>query len=132
MKPLKLLFTPDFNQSIHIEADTENHTTSDTGAILIRSILDKTKILDFLVTGLEDPRDQNRIKHPLSELLVQNILTTAQGWNEMQSSLANDPALTASRNLPALQTRVREASDFKWVRNEKGGEYDFLTEDIRL
>jgi len=66
MKPSKLIFTPDFNQSIHIEANTQNHTTSDAGAILIRSILDKTKILDFLVTGLEDPRDQNRIKHTLA------------------------------------------------------------------
>jgi len=61
----KPLFTLDFNRSIHIEADTDQHTTSDAGAFLIRSVLDQTKILDFLITGLEDPRDQNRIKHTL-------------------------------------------------------------------
>jgi len=58
MKPFKPVFTSNFNESIRVEADMENHTTSDAGAILIRSILNKTKILDVLVTGLSDPRDQ--------------------------------------------------------------------------
>jgi len=52
MKPFKPVFTSNFNESIRIEADTENHTTSDAGAILIRSILNKTKILDVLIPGI--------------------------------------------------------------------------------
>ncbi|MCY4205463.1 MAG: hypothetical protein OXE92_07050 [Bacteroidetes bacterium] len=47
---------------------------------LIRSVLDKTKILDFLVTDLEDPQDQTRIKYTLAQLLLQYILMLAQGW----------------------------------------------------
>ena len=54
MKPQTLIFTPDFNHSIRVEADTHDHTTSDAGGILMRSVLEKTKILDFLLTGLSE------------------------------------------------------------------------------
>ena len=97
MKPRTLIFTPDFNQSIRVEADTHHHTTSDAGGIVMRSVLDKTKLLDFLLTGLSDPRDPNRITRPLAELLLQCILMLAQGWGMMSSTqVSADPALTAS------------------------------------
>jgi len=74
MKPVKRICQPDFNRSIIIEADTHNHTSSDAGAVLIRSIIDKTEIMDFLISGLHDRRDQNRIMPTLARLLLQCIL----------------------------------------------------------
>ncbi len=46
-----------FNESVIVEPAEHNHTTSDAGAIIIRSILERTGIINFLVSGLEDPRD---------------------------------------------------------------------------
>lgn len=97
MKPPKPLFIPDFNRSIWIEADPQHHTTSDAGGILMRSILEKTKLLDVLVSGLSDPRDPNRITHPLAQLLLQCILMLAQGWGMMSTAaVLDDPVLRAS------------------------------------
>ena len=46
----------------------------------MRSIIDKTGIVPFLVSGLYDPRDQNRITHSLAQLLIQCILMLAPGY----------------------------------------------------
>ncbi len=63
----------------------------------MRSILDKTGIIPFLVSGLYDPRDPNRITHSLAQLWIQCILTLAQGWGMRQSNrVLDDPALKAS------------------------------------
>jgi len=63
----------------------------------MRSIMDRTGILAFLVSGLHDPRDQNRITHSLAQLLTQCILMLIQGWGMLQSNrVMGDPSLTAS------------------------------------
>jgi len=60
-------------------------------------ILDATGIISFLVSGLYDPRDQNRITHSLAQLLIQCILMLAQVWGVLQSNrVMDDPALKAS------------------------------------
>lgn len=62
MKPPNPLLIPDFNRSIRVEADPQHHTSSDSGGILMRSVLDKTKILDVLLSGLFDLRIGSRIR----------------------------------------------------------------------
>lgn len=95
--PPRLHLKPTFNLSLEIEEDTDNHITSDMGAIPMRSILDKTGIISFLVSGLYDPRDQSRIVHSLAQLLIQCILMLAQGWGMLQSyRVEDDPAMKAS------------------------------------
>ncbi len=59
-----------FNQSIRIKSASRNHTTSDAGAFLLRSVIDRTGILDFLTERLHDPRDPERTQYPLSEYTV--------------------------------------------------------------
>jgi len=63
-----------FNRIIIIEGDTHNHTSSDAGAILMRSIIDKTGIMDFLISGLHDRRDQNRITHSFAVAVYLDII----------------------------------------------------------
>ena len=95
--PRKLHFKPIFNRSLEVVDDSESHTTSDAGSIVMRSILDRTGIIAFLVSGLDDPRTQNRIKYTLAQLLTQCILMLAQGWGMLQSNRAkDDPAFKAS------------------------------------
>ncbi len=64
------LFVLPFNQSIRIKSSSRNHTTSDAGAFLLRSVIDRTGILDFLTDQLHDPRDPHRIHYPLFEYTV--------------------------------------------------------------
>ncbi|MCY4000333.1 MAG: hypothetical protein OXF84_05945 [Bacteroidetes bacterium] len=67
------------------------------GSIVMCLILDTTGIISFLVSGLYDPRDQNRITHSLAQLLIQCILMLAQVWGILQSNrVMDDPALKAS------------------------------------
>ena len=82
--PPRLNLKPIFNHSIEVVEDTDNHTTSDVGSIVMCSIIDKTGIIPFLVSGLYDPWDQNRITHSLSQLLIQCILMLAPGYVPIQ------------------------------------------------
>ena len=92
-----LLFVLPFNQSIRIKSASRNHTTSDAGAFLLRSVIDRTGILDFLTERLHDPRDPQRTQHPLSQLLLQWLLQLMQGWGSLWTdAVSKDAAFAAS------------------------------------
>ena len=63
-------FVLPFNQSIRIKSDSRNPTTSDAGTFLLRLMIDRTGILDFLTERLHDPRDPQRTQYPLFEYTV--------------------------------------------------------------
>ena len=87
-----LLFVLPFNQSIRIKSASHNHTTSDAGAFLLRSVIDRTGILDFLTDRLHDPRDPQRTHYPLSELLLQWLLQLMQGWSSLWTDAVSQDA----------------------------------------
>ena len=91
------LFVLPFNQSIRIKSASRNHTTSDAGAFLLRSVIDRTGILDFLTDRLHDPRDPQRTRYPLSELLLQWLLQLMQGRSSLWTdALSRDAAFSVS------------------------------------
>ncbi len=91
------LFVLPFNQSIRIKSSSRNHTTSDAGAFLLRSVIDRIGILDFLTDRLHDPRDPHRIHYPLFELLLQWLLQLMQGWSSLWTdALSRDAAFGVS------------------------------------
>ena len=85
---------PSFNRSIHIEA-RPTHLSSDTGALVLRQLLDHSQVLDWVDAHFEDLRTQDQITHPLSELLRTQILLMAQGWTHADDAdaLRQDPIL---------------------------------------
>ena len=85
---------PSFNRSIHIEA-RPTHLSSDTGALVLRQLLDHSQVLNWVVAHFEDLRTQDQITHPLSELLRTQILLMAQGWTHADDAdaLRQDPIL---------------------------------------
>ena len=85
---------PSFNRSIHIEA-RPTHLSSDTGALVLRQLLDDSQVLNWVVAHFEDLRTQDQITHPLSELLRTQILLLAQGWTHADDAdaLREDPIL---------------------------------------
>ena len=87
------LFRPDFNRSIRVEA-SETPLTEDAGALPLRDIADSLGLCR-VVGGLVDHRAQDRITHPLYELVLSRVLLMAQGWPDQDDAdtLRDDPAL---------------------------------------
>lgn len=75
------LFRFDFNGSFQVEARAER-LTSDSGALVLRELMEKLGIIEWIVDRVEDPRKPELITHPLAELLRTNLLLYAQGWRD--------------------------------------------------
>lgn len=81
-----------FNWSVQLESRSEL-TSSDAGALLLRQVLDDSKITDFLRSALKDPRKPERIIHSITELFRTLVLQAAQGWRDQADvrTLQDDP-----------------------------------------
>lgn len=67
----------------------------DTGALLLCEAIDRLQLIEFLTAHIDDPRDPERIKHFLDELLRSLLIAQAQGWEDQSDldTLRNDPML---------------------------------------
>ena len=85
---------PSFNRSIHIES-RPTHLSSDSGALVLRQLLDDSRVLDWVVAHFQDLRTQDQITHPLPELLRTQLVLLAQGWTHADDAdaLREDPIL---------------------------------------
>ena len=88
------LFKMPFNRSVQLESRPEL-TSSDAGALLLRQVLDDSKVTDFLRGALKDPRKPDRIIHTTMELFRTLVLQAAQGWRDQADvrTLKDDPVL---------------------------------------
>lgn len=86
------IYRPDFNRSIHVEA-SDSPLTEDSGVLPLRDLADSLG-LGRVVSGLIDHRAQDRITHPLYELVLSRVLLLAQGWRDQDDAdtLRDDPA----------------------------------------
>ena len=67
------LFSLDFKRSIKVEARPER-LTIDAGALLLREVIDRLGIGDWMVERIDDPRNPDLITHPMAELLTTALL----------------------------------------------------------
>ncbi len=99
-KSTEALFVLPYNQSVRIEAASNDHTTSDAAALLIRSVIARTGLIEFLTARLYDPRNQHRIQYSLAQLLLQWLLQLIQGWGVLWTAqLHTDAAFGASTSI---------------------------------
>ena len=103
---------PSFNRSIRIEA-RPTRLSSDTGALVLREVLELSGVLGWLDEHFEDLRTPDLITHPMSELLRTQILLMAQGWTDADDAdwLRDDPILRLSVSDRRGQSPLREADD---------------------
>ncbi len=107
------LCRPKFNGSVVVEARPERLTV-DPGAIAIREMLERLGLVEYVCERVEDPRDPERITHPMSELLRSALIPLAQGWRDQDDvdALRDDPAFRLSvsdrRGVTPLQMRERK------------------------
>jgi len=84
---------PNFNGSLHVEGRDER-LSSDGGVVLLREIDDLVGLCNYLAEKLKDPRDPDKITHPLVELLRTRLYLLIQGRRDQDDAdtLRNDPA----------------------------------------
>lgn len=105
-----MLFQPEFNRSIRVEARPER-LTADAGAVLGRVLMDRTGLSGLLREHLTDPRDPGRVVHPYLELLRTAVLLPVQGWSDQADTevLRTDPAFRLAVSGRRGQRPLREA-----------------------
>jgi hypothetical protein len=88
------LFTTTFNRSLRIESRPER-LTAEPGAVLLRELLERSGILDWLTRRITDARRPEAITYPMAELLRTSVLLLAQGWRDQDDAdaLRQDPGL---------------------------------------
>ncbi len=106
------LFRAEFNRSIRIESRPER-LTSESGAILLREVMERLRLGEWLEEQLQDPRNPKLITHPQIELLRTSILLLAQGWRDQDDAdpLRQDGvlrlAVSERRGVSALEVSPR-------------------------
>ncbi len=89
-----ILFTPEFNGSVRVEA-REERLSADAGALLLREVFSRLGMEEFFADKLADPWCQERITHPQIELLHAHLFLLAQGWQDQDDAdlLRHDPVM---------------------------------------
>src|SRR3954464_5814442 len=79
-----LPFATSFNSSLSVEARPE-HLTGDAGAVLVREVIERTGILEWMTARLHDPRQPHLVTYPLTELLRTVLVLIAPGWRDQDA-----------------------------------------------
>jgi hypothetical protein len=94
------MLMPSFNRSLVIEARPER-LSSDGGAVLLRELLERSRIIPWMVARLTDPRAQDQVTDGLAELLRTLLVLFGLGWRDQ------DDAGTLRFN-PAVRLAIAE------------------------
>jgi len=99
-------FQPAFNRAIRIEARRER-LTADAGVVMLRELMERTGLIDWLDAHFTDPRNPALTTHPMTELLRTTLSLLAQGWSHADDAdhLRHDPALRL-----AVSDRAQDAA----------------------
>lgn len=91
------LFEPQFNRSIKVES-TDHRITSQAGVILLRDAEHRLGLIDSIAEKLCDPRQLNRVRYSLNELIRERVYAMAVGCSAQDDvdRLAHDPAFRAA------------------------------------
>jgi|CXWL01.1.fsa_nt_gi hypothetical protein len=106
------LFRAEFNHSIRIESRSER-LSSELGAIILRDVMERLRLGEWLEERLQDPRNPKLITHPQIELLRTSVLLLAQGWHDQDDAdpLREDSVLRLAvsnrRGVSPLDARPR-------------------------
>ena len=59
--------------------------SADTGVLVLREMMDRNGLIDWLTEQLHDPRHASSIRYPLSDLRSR-LLLLAQGWRDQSDA----------------------------------------------
>lgn len=101
-----------------VRADFNGGTiTSDGGALLLREVEKRTRIVERFAACFTDHRRAERIEHTVGELVGQRVYGLALGYEDLNDheQLRRDPmlAILAEKRDPTGESRVRERDEGK-------------------
>jgi hypothetical protein len=112
-----------------VEADFEGgDVSSDGGLLLLRKLERRLGLIDAVARALADPRDPQRVKHRLADMLRQRVFGLVQGYEDlndhatlrndvlMQTACERDRALASAPTLCRLENRASHAA--AWAIHE--------------
>lgn len=112
-----------------IEANFDGgEVTSDGGLLLLRTLERRLGLIDAVSRALADPRDPERVKHRLADMLRQRVFGLVQGYEDlndhatlrndvlMQTACERDTALASAPTLCRLENRASRAA--AWAIHE--------------
>ncbi|MFW5655730.1 MAG: transposase, partial [Roseicyclus sp.] len=70
-----------FNKCLRVESRAAR-LTGDAGAVVLREILERSGIVEWMTPQLKDPRRREDVVHDLSSLIRTSVLLAAQGWRD--------------------------------------------------
>ena len=84
---------PRFNKSLRVESRAER-LTGDAGVVVLREIMERSGIIEWMIPQLTDPRRREDVVHDLPSLIRTSVLLAAQGWRDHDDAdaLRDDPA----------------------------------------
>ncbi len=87
------IFEPEFNRSIKVEA-TDQRLTSNAGVVLLREADERSQLITSIANRISDPRNPDRIRYSLTELIRERVYTMAMGYcaQDDVDVLCHDPA----------------------------------------
>ncbi len=93
------IFSTTFNGSVQVEARAE-HLSADSGALLLREIMERTGIVEWMDERLLDPRNPLLITYPLADVLRTSLLLLGQGWRDQDDAdrLRHDPSFRVAND----------------------------------
>lgn len=91
------MFEPTFNRAVKVEA-SDCRLTSDAGALVLREVDHRLGLTAAIAQQFHDPRDPDKIRYEMVELLRERIYLQALGYAAQDDAdrLAHDPALRVS------------------------------------
>lgn len=102
---------PQFNRSLRIESRA-NRLTGDPGAVVLREVMERSRIVPWMTERLKDPRSEVDVTHDLSSLIRTSVLLAAQGWRDHDDAdaLRHDPAFRLAASSAAGLTPLADGS----------------------
>jgi hypothetical protein len=90
----KPLWEPTFNRAVKVRGG-QDRLTSDAGVLLLREADHRLGLIESLAQQLYDPRNPDKIRYTLVELLRERVYALAQGYETQDDldRLAHDPAM---------------------------------------
>lgn len=106
-----------------VEANFDGgEVSSEGGVLLVRKLERRLGLIDAVAQALADPRDPERIKHELVDMLRQRVFALVQGYEDlndhatlrndvlMQTACERDTALASAPTLCRLENRASRAA----------------------
>ena len=79
------LFRSSFNKSLRIESRPDR-LTAEPGAVVLREIMQRIRIIEWLIERLFDPRNADKVTYPLGDLLRTVLLLLGEGWGDQDDA----------------------------------------------